>query len=169
LKTIAEMIDDVIRREGGYVNHPADRGGPTKYGITQKALSAWLEGLPKNIRDLTEDMARTIYDIEYYLKPKINHLPPSIRPFVFDAAVNHGPTAAIRMLQGVLLDAGHDPGPIDGIIGPRTITAAERYDRQFLDQLIERRKLFYEGIVARDESQRVFLAGWMNRLNEFRG
>ena len=40
MKHIDAMITDVIRREGGYVNHPADKGGPTKYGITHKTLTA---------------------------------------------------------------------------------------------------------------------------------
>lgn len=39
MKTVDEMIDAIIRREGGYVNHPADRGGPTRYGITMATLS----------------------------------------------------------------------------------------------------------------------------------
>ena len=35
------IIDGLIVAEGGYVDHPADRGGPTKYGITRKTLAAW--------------------------------------------------------------------------------------------------------------------------------
>ena len=37
------LINDVIERfEGGYTNHPADRGGPTNMGITRAALSEYL-------------------------------------------------------------------------------------------------------------------------------
>ena len=38
---IEALITRVIEREGGYVNHPADAGGPTRYGITLAALHDW--------------------------------------------------------------------------------------------------------------------------------
>jgi len=41
----ANVIYDLIEREGGFSNHPADKGGPTKYGITQQTLSEW-RGVP---------------------------------------------------------------------------------------------------------------------------
>jgi lysozyme family protein len=172
MKTIAEMIDDVIRREGGYANHPKDRGGPTKYGITAKTLGDW-RGLKraataKQVEALTVSEARSIYLNRYYLRPEIDKLPESIQPFIFDAAVNHGPKEAIEMVQEVCLKSGYDPGPIDGIIGPRTIDAAERFARVFLDRLIDQREHVYRTLVVRDPSQEVFLAGWFNRLDEFR-
>ena len=37
---IIELIDELIEREGGYVNHPADRGGPTRFGITEAVARA---------------------------------------------------------------------------------------------------------------------------------
>jgi lysozyme family protein len=162
-----KMIEDVIRREGGYVNHPADRGGPTKYGITQATLDAWL-GRPGNVRAVTMEDARVIYRTSYYLDPSIDKLPASIQPFVFDAAVNHGPLQAIKFVQSVCRADGFDPGPIDGIVGPRTIAAAKKFERHFLDCLIARRDNFYRNLAVRDPSQEVFLAGWLNRLNEFR-
>ena len=37
---IEHLLDALIEREGGYVNHRADRGGPTRYGITEAVARA---------------------------------------------------------------------------------------------------------------------------------
>ena len=58
---IDEIIDDILRREGGYVDHPLDRGGPTNFGITQITLDAL--GVPRSVRDLTIEEARRITKI----------------------------------------------------------------------------------------------------------
>ena len=60
MPSVDEMIDDILRREGGYVNHPADRGGPTNYGITQKTLSRYIgrAALTSEVKNLSEDVAR---------------------------------------------------------------------------------------------------------------
>lgn len=158
--TVEEMIDDIIRREGGYVDHPVDRGGPTKYGITQATLSAWLgrQASVEDVKRMTEITAREIYLENYYRKPHIDQLPPVLQPFMLDSAVNHGPRKAVQMLQDVL-------GVVqDGVIGLKTIRAAERF---LLDNLISARRDFYHNIVINDPSQRVFLKGWLNRLDEF--
>ena len=41
--TAQKIIDGIIKREGGYVNNPTDRGGPTKFGITLTTLGVWRE------------------------------------------------------------------------------------------------------------------------------
>jgi lysozyme family protein len=65
------MIHDVIRREGGFVDHPADRGGPTKFGITQKTLSRALgrQATTEDVRRLTREIAAEIYRRTYYTNP----------------------------------------------------------------------------------------------------
>jgi lysozyme family protein len=171
--SIAKMIDDVIRREGGgtYVNHPADKGGSTKWGITLATLAAWRDSpdtTSHDVRNLTKAEARSIYLGKYYREPGIDKLPVGIQPFVFDAAVNHGPSRAIKFVQEECAGEGFNPGAIDGIVGPKTIAAAREFDRHFLDCLIFRRDNFYRNLADRDPSQRVFLVGWLNRLDEFR-
>lgn len=172
-RSVEQMIDDVIRREGGYVDHPRDRGGPTNFGITQSTLSRHL-GRPASaddVRRLTRAAAADIYRRDYYEAPGIDQLPERIQPFVFDAAVNHGPARAIRFVQQVCDAAGFGPLAIDGRCGPRTSEAAFAADRAmgdwFLAALVEERRNFYHALVARDPGQRVFLNGWLNRLAEF--
>ncbi len=172
-QSIDAMIRDVMRREGGFVHHPADRGGPTKFGITQKTLARHLgrEVSAEDVRRISREVAADIYRRVYYLEPGIDRLPASIRAFVFDSAVNHGPRRAIRFVQQVCNAAGFGPLAVDGLCGPetrrRTAQADAAMGAWLLAALAEERRMFYRLIVARDPSQRVFFKGWMNRLSEF--
>ena len=172
-RTVDELLDEVIAREGGFVHHPADRGGPTKFGITQATLSAWL-GRPASVdevRTLDEETAREIYERNYYSAPRIETLPEAIRPQVFDMAVNHGPRRAVRILQEVLGLAGWRVD-IDGVVGPETRRAAFMAQAQmgpFLANAIaDQRAIFYRRLVVADPSQRAFLRGWLNRAEAFK-
>lgn len=173
VKSVDGMIDDIIRREGGYVNHPNDRGGPTNFGITQATLSNWL-GRPATIDDvkrLKRIAAKKIYKERYFSGPGIDRMPVAIQDFMTDAAVNHGPGRAIRMLQSVLNASGFPAGPVDGLCGPATLRACDKAQDKMgpwlLSALVEQRRMFYYLIVQRDPSQEAFLAGWMNRIAEF--
>jgi len=170
---IDDLIADVLRREGGFVNHPADRGGPTRFGITQATLSRHL-GRPASLDDvqqLTRELAAEIYRREYHAGPRIDALPERIQAFVFDSAVNHGPGRAIRFVQQVCNAAGFGPLTVDGVCGPTTRRVVAEADQAMGDwllaALVEERRNFFHAIVAGDPSQRVFLNGWLNRLAEF--
>jgi lysozyme family protein len=174
MHSVQEMIDDILRREGGYVDHPADRGGPTKYGITQRTLSVYIgrAALASEVQALSEAVAREIYERNYYIAPRIDRLPETIQPFIFDCAVNHGPRRAVKFVQSVCNQAGYTPLlSVDGAMGPKTKKAAEWAEGDmgpyFLPALLEERRNFYRLIVAQRPSQEVFLAGWMNRVDEF--
>ena len=40
--TETDIIDEVISREGDiFTHHVADKGGPTKFGVTAKTLGVW--------------------------------------------------------------------------------------------------------------------------------
>jgi len=172
--SVNEMIDDILRAEGGFVDHPADRGGPTKFGITQKTLSNYYgrAALRQEVEALEEDVARAIYEKNYYYAPRIDDLPTLVQPFIFDCAVNHGPRTAIKFIQRVCNQAGYTPQlSDDGAMGPNTKRAAYWAERKmdiiFLRALFEERRNFYEVIVNSRPSQSVFLAGWMNRVDKF--
>jgi lysozyme family protein len=173
-KTIDQMIDDVIRREGGYVDHPADRGGPTKYGITQAAMDAYTRehGFPPVVARLIHEAdAHQIYKVSYYRQPGIDKLPPDIQPFVFDSAVNHGAPQAIKFVQQGCNLFRTNRIAVDGICGPATQSAAESaysiHRDEFLYVMLSLRLDFYKQIVEHDPSQYAFWDGWMNRLDEF--
>ena len=164
-----DLIDEIIRREGSeYTNHPADRGGPTRYGITLATLKA-ARGVEMNatdVRALTESDARQIYRT-MYVKPfeKIMYAP--LKSLLVDCAVNHGVKRATLFLQQVLMVH------LDGIIGPNTLAAWEREEskhgggaRVYYAVLAERLR-FYGRIMTNTPSQSVFAAGWMSRCAEF--
>jgi lysozyme family protein len=170
---IDDMVADILRREGGFVHHPADRGGPTNFGITQRTLSAYLgrAATVEEVRHLSAELAAEIYRRDYFLAPRLDGLPERVQPFVFDSAVNHGPRRAVRLVQQVCATAGFGPVAVDGVCGPQTRRVVAEAEAAMGDwllaALVEERRNLYRRIVASDPSQRVFLDGWMNRIAEF--
>lgn len=86
--TTHTLITDLITREGDYSDHPADKGGPTRYGITQAALSDYLgrKANVQEIKSLSLELAKEIYYTRYYLLPRIDALPCEIQSFMLICA-----------------------------------------------------------------------------------
>lgn len=150
-------LAEVLRHEGGYVDHPSDPGGATNLGITINTLRDWRGGevSKADVEALTEEEAAKIYRALYWDRIGGDDLPPALAFMVFDAAVNHGPGRAAQFLQRAV---GAKP---DGAVGPKTIAAAQAADP--LAALIEvaaERMLFYAGL--RHFAQ--FGRGWSRRL-----
>lgn len=170
---IDAMIDEVIRREGGFVDDPADRGGATKYGITRRTLSAWLgrTATVDEVRSLDRPTAAAIYRALFFERPRLGILPQALQPLIFDMAVNHGPERAVELLQEVL--AASRPVAVDGDLGPQTAGAAaiawDALGPWLIAMLANRRERFYRAIVANDRTQERFLKGWLRkRVEPFR-
>lgn len=108
--TFDQSFDRLMGHEGGYVNHPQDPGGETNWGISKRQYPA------VNIKELTRDGAKAIYERDYW-EPCGQHLDPAVNFQVFDASVNHGVSTAIRMLQRAVgtADDGHW-GPVSQAI-----------------------------------------------------
>jgi len=163
---IDAIIDAILLREGGYVVHPSDRGGPTKYGITLLALETW-RGAPvtaDDVRDLSMDEARQILRERYVEAPGLQTLGfgAVLMEQLIDHAVLSGPRTAIKDLQ-MILDV-----PADGVIGPVTRAAARGYPSQRLAiELVKQRVERLVGIVHHDPTQVVFLRGWVARALSF--
>lgn len=160
-----EIIDRILIREGGYVDHPADRGGPTNHGITQETLSNWRKrpASVDDVRNLSRPEAKQIYQRRYVEDPGYLSIQSDpVRALTIDCAVNHGPERATKLLQ---LAAHVFP---DGKFGPLTQAAVNRMTPTALyRRLCAQRARFYGEIITRNPSQAVFAAGWMNRLAEF--
>ena len=113
---LTQALKHLLGSEGGFVDHPKDPGGATNYGITQRVARA--HGYQGDMRNFPLSMALGIYEADYWKPIKADQLPEALRFHVFDAAVNSGPSQAIKWLQRASGVAD------DGIIGPRTLSAA---------------------------------------------
>jgi lysozyme family protein len=128
-----ELIDALIDREGGYVNHPADRGGPTKYGITEAVARA--HGYAGAMAQLPRDEAAAIYRRLYWLRPRFDQVArraPAIAAELFDTGANMGPAVAATFLQRALTALNRNgkdyPDLVpDGRIGPATHAALDAF------------------------------------------
>lgn len=175
MPTVEQLVNTILRHEGGYVNHPADRGGPTNMGVTLRTLSRWL-GRPATLQELKGLTAETVKDIylgDYFHGPRIDTLPPVIHPVMFDMSVNHGPRNAVKMLQRVINQAGLHQIAEDGAIGPITrrwafATMQHLGVEGLINSIVHERVNFYHLIVARRPDQGVFLRGWLKRAESFR-
>jgi len=175
--TIKEMIAEIIKKEGGYVNHHADKGGPTNCGITSLSYAEYFKRQSENItkaeiRGVTKELAEKIYYTLYYVRPNIISLPPLIQPIVLDMAVNHGRRGAVKILQTALVGSGYSNTKPDGLIGQQTITTSERVVAElgshFINIIIDCRLNYYQEIINTDPSQAVFMRGWFARAESFR-
>lgn len=104
-------FEKLIGHEGGYVDHPADPGGSTNFGISKRSYPG------EDIKGMTLARAKEIYARDFWGPAGCDALPDGIKFDVFDMAVNSGVTASIRIVQRA---AGSTP---DGVIGPLTLRA----------------------------------------------
>ena len=145
----------VLEDEGGNDDDPADHGGRTSRGITQREYTAWLaeQGRPNvDVWHAPQVDIETIYHDEYWL-PISTTLPKAIDYLYFDLCVNGGPGRAAIMLQRALGVAA------DGRIGPLTRTAIAAADpRKLIIDFSEAKRQWYISL-----HQQRFLRGWLNR------
>jgi lysozyme family protein len=160
-----DIIDRVLQYEGGYVDNPNDKGGPTNFGITAVTLGNWRRlGRPATadeVRTMPRNEAREIYKARYIGTPGFEAIADGdLRMVVVDCGVLYGPKRAALWLQ-TALDV-----PADGEIGSGTQKAlatcnAETVARKVLGYRYARIK----ERVEQDPSQMVFFRGWMNRTD----
>lgn len=178
------LIDALIDREGGYVNHPADRGGPTCFGITEAVARA--HGYRGAMADLPLDEAAAIYRRLYWLRPRFDEVAkrvPRIAAELFDTGANMGPAVAATFLQRALTALnrnGRDYPDLvpDGRIGPRALAALDGFleargkrggETVLLRALEALQGERYLRLAERRPANEAFLYGWLaNRIGTFR-
>lgn len=160
-RNFARAISLVLKWEGGYSNHPQDKGGPTNRGITLATFRRYVDrsGTVDDLKRLTVDQAGKVYRRQYWDKVRGDDLPDGIDYAVFDFAVNSGPARARKYLQRAAGVAQ------DGVIGPVTLAAVRGMDPvTLIEGLCASRMAFLKRI----KSWPVFGEGWTNRVNDVR-
>ena len=130
---VEELIDELIEREGGYVNHPADKGGPTCFGITEAVARA--HGYAGAMAAFPREEAVAVYRRLYWQRPHFDQVAercPRVGAELFDTGANMGPAVAATFLQRSLTAlnrGGTDYSDLvpDGRIGSATIAALDAF------------------------------------------
>jgi lysozyme family protein len=181
--SVKEIAEEIVAREGGFVNDPDDPGGATNHGVTIHTLRRL--GIDVNrdtridvadVRALTRAQAVEIYMAHYYTRPGIEALPEALQASVFDMYVNAGANA-VKILQRLLTDMGFPCDP-DGQIGSQTIRAAQKAHEAAPAHLVDaygiaRRNYYYALADGRPASRKYARrkdggkGGWILRAEEF--
>lgn len=175
---IGTLIDGVIGREGGYVNNPADKGGATKWGVTEQVARA--HGYAGDMKDLPRDRAVAIYQRQYWADPGFDGVAlryPAVANLLFDIGVNMGTGVAGTFLQrclNVLNDSGRQYADLvpDGRCGAVTLHALDGFRQQRGDQggvrlweaVSSLRGARYVEICESRPANEAFAYGWFGRM-----
>lgn len=158
-------LREILRHEGGYVNHPRDPGGITNLGVTKATYEAWVgHPVPEQImRELTPSHVRALYKARYWDVVKADELPAGLDLCVFDFAVNAGPVRAAKYLQ-MMVAAG-----VDGKIGPNSLARVDGYIKVHgAKHAIERYQDMREAYYRKLKTFPTFGRGWLRRVEEVR-
>ena len=153
-----EIIEGVLKHEGGYVNDPTDLGGETNYGITKRFYP------DVDIKNLTKEGAKEIYKKDYWDKNKVDDLPDDLKHIYFDMCVNQVRGTAVRVLQRAINGKGGKIA-VDGGFGPGTKGALAKYKPSVERVRCYRLKHYYD-LVNKKPEQEKFLFGWYRRALE---
>jgi len=179
---VDELIDGLIEREGGYVDHPGDMGGPTCFGVTEAVARA--QGYRGAMRQMPHSEAVAIYRRLYWLRPRFDEVgkrAPRVAAELFDTGVNMGPAVAVTFLQRALTALNRNGGDYpdlvpDGRIGTQTLAALDAFlaarggssgETVLLRALEALQGERYLRLAERRPANEAFLYGWLaNRIGE---
>lgn len=151
-----KAIVKTLAHEGGakFTEDPNDRGGATKYGISQRSYPNL------DIKNLTEKEARAIYKRDFWDRIRGDEIESQvIAENLFDTCVNMGVRTGSRLAQIAL-----NITPADGIIGSASlehINAAS--EAEFISNYTIAKIARYAHICNKDKTQSRYLLGWINR------
>lgn len=154
-------LSEVLKHEGGFVNHPDDPGGATNKGITIAVYRKWVDknGSVEDLKRISDATVAHIYRKHYWNAVRGDGLPSGVDYAVFDFAVNSGVSRAVKFLQTIL------KVPVDGRVGPVTLAAANRgVPDALINQYCDRRLAFLKAL----RTWATFGKGWGRRVASVR-
>lgn len=146
-------FDEVIKHEGSFVDHPLDKGGATRWGVTEAVARE--NGYEGKMQDFPIELAKRIYRDSYWAPIRADLLPPVVRYAVFDAAINSGVRRAVIWLQEAV------GAKADGIIGPQTLALVRDTNHEKLLRVYLSRRLAF---MASLSNWPAFGRGWARRI-----
>lgn len=155
---MADPIDNVLKKEGGLSSNPADTGGNTFEGISQRwNPDLWKNGPP------SDAAVRARYEAQYVKSPGFDQIPDKqLQAQLIDFGVNSGPAVAIQKLQRIVGVTE------DGVLGPGTLAAMGKLHPEEVNNLVVAERVRLIGrIVSKNPSQLTFLNGWLDRALQF--
>lgn len=157
-----------------FTNNPLDKGGPTKFGVTQATYNA--AGYAGSVENCTYAQAVQIYTSTFWTKPgfdMVDTVDSTLSTRLFDWGVTSGPSTSSKALQRVLnvLNRNGTDYPdiaVDGIVGTGTIGALQRlYTQRGIDgarvcrgMVQSLQSVFYIQVAENNPSQEAFEFGW---------
>jgi len=177
-------MDFVFEHEGVLSDDKNDKGGLTKYGVSMSYLTNLARSKPslvreivgttsitrKVVKELTKTQASLLFKWSFWEPYKLDEIPLATAFCVYDMNINHGPGNSIRIAQKGCNRLPSLVSPlliVDGKMGPKTRSALRLCAcASGIHAITNERLAFYERIVQRDSTQRVFLRGWRNRAND---
>lgn len=162
-----EVMEHIFNVEGGYVNHPSDKGGATNFGITRATLRRHRGKRVTNqdVKNMTLQEASEIYEKNYFKKANLHKIKSlALQTIFMDQVVNRGVKAGSKLIQksynNYLKSEGLNKKKlvVDGIIGPKSLRAINNntYVVELTFEFIKVAQLAYIGIAKRNNSQVVF-------------
>jgi lysozyme family protein len=158
--TYNDAITQVYKDEGGYSNDAGDPGGPTMYGITiWDARKYWKPGATAtDVKNMPKSVAADIYEQHYAHPLAYDQLPSGVDYAILDYGINSGNSRATKVLQRIV------GVPVDGIMGPATVSAANKYDPiKLINSIYDERVSFLKGL-----GKPQFMKGWLSRCSRGR-
>jgi lysozyme family protein len=185
-----KVVKMIIKHEGGYVNHPSDPGGETYKGIARRSHPNWdgwkiidsekkklsppftayrMNGILDKIEEL-QGFVEELYKKEYWDKMGCDDFSSRVSLGLFDFGVNAGPKRAFQSLQHALNDEGNNL-TVDGSFGNlskkvyKEVNGDGKKDSKLFKSMLEYRRNFYKRLAESNPNLKVFLNGWLNRVN----
>lgn len=159
-----EIIEKVLEKEGLFSDNKHDKGGKTKYGITENIARNY--GYKGDMQKLPLETAKDIYKRMYW-KKEFEQFDQTIAEFLFDCHVNHGYKGMSLILQRAINLNTRNNVVVDGYAGKNTYSAATKIDpKRLYVALNAQRCSYYISICNNDETQETFIYGWLkNRID----